>query len=151
MCELYCAVLNMRMWFCTWRGHSEQHSGGPHASICVESTAVETTIFLCHTCQVQTDIQAICAVDPAPVTVVLTYQPPFHFLTHSNDVPGMAMHHPLQNDLVNCTIVLVVTAEGQVAVLLCYQLCVCLNHLWCGGLCAIFVFFLWWLICEYRK
>ena len=141
MCEiLYDSCL------CTWRWHSEQHCGGLHACICAESTAVETTVFRHYTCQAQTNIQAVCAADSPPVTVVFAHQAPLRLLTHSNDAPGVAMGHLLQNDLVNSAIVLMVAADGQVVVLLCYQLCVCLNRLWGGGLRAV-VFFFWWLIC----
>ncbi|TNN89001.1 hypothetical protein EYF80_000879 [Liparis tanakae] len=62
-------------------------------------------------CQVQTDIQAVCTADVAPVAVVLAQQAPFHLLTHSDDAPGLAVRHPLQNDLVDGTIVLVVAAD----------------------------------------
>lgn len=134
---------------CTWRVYSEHHRGGLYPCICAEGTAVETTIFRHHTCQVQTDIQGVCTADPAPVAVVFAHQAIFHLLTHSNNVPGMAMRHLLQNNLVNGAIVLVVTADGQIVVQLRHQLRVGLDHLWGGGLCDVDVF--WGLICKYRK
>lgn len=134
---------------CTWRGHGEQHRGGLHPCVCAEGAAVETTVFLHHTCQVQANIQAVRAADPAPVAVVLGQQAPIHLLAHSDDAPGVAVRHLLQNDLVHGAVVLVVTADGEVVVLLGYQLCVRRERLWGGGLGAV-VFFRG-LICEHRK
>lgn len=134
---------------CTWRAHGDQHCGGLHPCICAEGTAVETPILLRHSRQVQTKIQGVSTADPAPVAVVFAHQAPSHFLTHSYTAPGLAVWHGLQHDLVNSAIVLMVTADGQILVLLCYQLCVRLDHAWGGGLRAV-VFF-WGLICKHRK
>lgn len=84
----------------------------------VKSTAVETVVFLCHVSQVQTHIQAVLAADPAPVAVVLRHQAFLHLLAHSNNDPRLAVQHPLQYDLVNGAIMLIVTSDGQVGVLL---------------------------------
>lgn len=126
--------------FCTWVSDSELHGCSLHTHICVEGASIETTVFLHDICQMQTNVQAVGAVDSAPVAVVLAHQAPLHLLAHPDNDPAKAVQHPLQNDLVDGTIVLVVALDGQVVALLCYQLCVCHGRFWRRGLCAVDLF-----------
>lgn len=105
----------------TWCDYCEQHSSDLLSCVHAEPAAVEATVFLRHVSQEQADIKAADTVDRSPVAVVFAHQVSIYLLTNSNNGPGLAVGHPFQNDLVNGTIVLVITADGHVVAQLCYQ------------------------------
>lgn len=122
--------------FTTWSGNVELHGVGPHAHICIKSTAIETTVFLCDTSEVQADFQAVGAVHSASVAVVLTHQASLHLLADTNNVPDVLTQLPLQNHLVDGYVVRLNTPDGRV-VLLFYQLCDCQGLLWESSICDV--------------
>lgn len=123
---------------CTLRGNTELYGVGPHTHICIEGTAIETTVFLCNTSEVQADFQAVGAVHSASVGVVLAQQASVHLLADTNNGPELLMQLPLQNHLVDDGyIVWVNTPDGQVVVLLFYQLCDCHSLLWESEICDV--------------
>lgn len=123
--------------------YPEQHGGGLQNDVCAPRAAVEASVLLLHTCQVQADIKGVGAGEPAPVTIVLSHWASFNPAAHPDDAPGLVVvWYPLQSHIVDSVVMLVVTEDCCVAVLLCYQLGIHTDHVL--GLWTVAVFFFFW-------
>lgn len=134
--------------------HLEQHCGGLRPAVCAPRAAVEASILLLHTCQLQAEAEGVGAAELAPVAGVLSHQASFNLPAHPDDAPGLVVvRHPLQSHLVDGVVTLAVTDECRVAVLVCYQLGVCMDQVFglrtiASSTSSSSFFFFWWFICN---
>lgn len=128
--------------------YPEQHGSGQQNAFCAPRAAVEASVLLLYTCQLQVDIKGVGAGEPTPVTVVLSHRASFNPAAHPDDAPGLVVvWHPLQSHIVDGVVILAVTENCCVAVLLCYQLSVHTDHflgLW--TVAVLLLFFFWGFI-----
>lgn len=151
------ALLNVKCVPGTCALHLQQHRGGGlHPAVGAPCAAVEAGVLRLHACQVQADTEGVGAAQPAPVSEAVGHRASFRLPARPDDAPGLVVvRHLLQSHLVDGAVTLALTDECRVAVLLCYQLGVCMDQVF--GLRAIassslFFFFLlflfWWVICR---
>lgn len=152
------ALLTVKCVLGTCALHLQQHRGGGlHSAVGAPRAAVEAGVLWLHTCQVQADTEGVGAAQPAPISVAVSHRASFRLPAPPDDAPGLVVvRHLLQSHLVHGVVTLALTDDCRVAVLLCYQLDVCMDQV--VGLRAIvassssfffFVLFVFWgVICR---